>query len=200
MVKGVQSKAMIVILSAPSGGGKTSISNKILDDDANIMLSVSVTTRDPRPDEKESVHYYFRTIEEFKELKANHEFLEYAEVYENFYGTPKKYVNEMLQSGLDVLFDIDHQGAQQIKQKLTDQVVSIFIVPPSIECLRERLESRGQDSKKDIEKRLQQAAEVMSYADIYDYIVVNDDFDEAVLNIKEIIKQERAKRLLDEKK
>ena len=185
---------MIVILSAPSGGGKTSISNKILEDDANIVLSVSVTTRAPRSDEKEAVHYYFKTIEEFQELKSADEFLEYAEVYGNFYGTPNQYVTRELQNGNDVLFDIDHQGAQQIKQKLNDQVVSIFIVPPSLDCLRERLESRGQDSKESIEKRLKMASEVMSHADDYDYIVVNDDFNEAVMRIQEIIQQERIKR------
>ncbi len=185
---------MIVILSAPSGGGKTSISNKILEDDTNMVLSVSVTTREPRSDEKEAVHYYFKTIKEFQELKANDEFLEYAEVYGNFYGTPKQYVTRELQDGNDVLFDIDHQGAQQIKQKLNDQVVSIFIVPPSLECLRERLEARGQDSSESIEKRLKMASEVMSHADEYDYIVVNDDFNEAVTCIEKIIQQERAKR------
>ena len=190
----MQSKAMIVILSAPSGGGKTSISNKILEDDTNMVLSVSVTTREPRSDEKEAVHYYFKTIKEFQELKANDEFLEYAEVYGNFYGTPKQYVTRELQDGNDVLFDIDHQGAQQIKQKLNDQVVSIFIVPPSLECLRERLEARGQDSSESIEKRLKMASEVMSHADEYDYIVVNDDFNEAVTCIEKIIQQERAKR------
>lgn len=194
MVKDVQSKAMIVILSAPSGGGKTSISKKILDSDKNIMLSVSVTTRNPRPDEKEAIDYYFKTVEEFQKLKNTDEFLEYAEVYGNFYGTPKKYVNEMLENGHDVLFDIDHQGAQQIKQKLSDQVVSIFIIPPSIESLRERLEARGQDSDDDIEKRLQLATEVISHSDSYDYVVINDNFDRTVKEIQEIIKKEHLKR------
>lgn len=198
MVKGVQSKAMIIILSAPSGGGKTSISKKILDDDKNIMLSVSVTTRNPRPDEKEATDYFFKTVEEFQKLKNAKEFLEYAEVYGNFYGTPKKYVNEMLENGYDVLFDIDHQGAQQIKEKLSDQVVSIFIVPPSIESLRERLKARGQDSDDDIEKRLKLAAEVISHSDNYDYVVVNDNFEQAVNEIKEIIKKEHRKRLAND--
>lgn len=200
MVKGVQSKAMIVILSAPSGGGKTSISKKILDDDKNIMLSVSVTTRNPRPDEKEAIDYFFKTTEEFQKLKNADEFLEYAEVYGNFYGTPKKYVNEVLENGNDVLFDIDHQGAQQIKHKLSDQVVSIFIVPPSIEELRVRLESRGQDSDDDIEKRLKLAEEVISHSHDYDYVVVNDDFEQAVKKIQEIIKKEHMKRASDEEK
>lgn len=200
MVKGVQSKAMIVILSAPSGGGKTSISKKILDDDKNIKLSISVTTRNPRPDEKEAIDYFFKTVKEFQELKNADEFLEYAEVYGNFYGTPKKYVNEMLANGHDVLFDIDHQGAQQIKQKLSDQVVSIFIVPPSIEALRDRLESRGQDSDDDIKKRLKLAEEVISHSDNYDYVVVNDNFDQAVKEIQEIIKKEHTERASNEEK
>ena len=198
MVKGVQSKAMIVILSAPSGGGKTSISKRILDDDENIMLSISVTTRNPRPDEKEAIDYFFKTTEEFQKLKNADEFLEYAEVYGNLYGTPKKYVNEVLANGNDVLFDIDHQGAQQIKQKLSDQVVSIFIVPPSIEELRVRLESRGQDSDDDIEKRLKLAAEVISHSNNYDYVVVNDNFEQAVKEIQKIIKKEHMERLPNE--
>ncbi len=200
MVKGVQSKAMIVILSAPSGGGKTSISKRILDDNENIMLSISVTTRNPRPDEKEAIDYFFKTTEEFQKLKNADEFLEYAEVYGNLYGTPKKYVNEVLANGNDVLFDIDHQGAQQIKQKLSDQVVSIFIVPPSIEELRVRLESRGQDSDDDIEKRLKLAAEVISHSNNYDYVVVNDDFEQAVKEIQKIIKKEHMERSPNEEK
>ncbi|CAN0601146.1 unnamed protein product [Ectocarpus sp. 12 AP-2014] len=200
MVKNVQCKAMIVILSAPSGGGKTSISKMILNDNKNIILSVSVTTRKPRPNEQEGVDYYFKTIEEFLELKNSDEFLEHAEVYGNFYGTPKKHVNEMLRNGYSVLFDIDHQGARQIKQNLNGSVVSIFIVPPSLEILRQRLENRGQDSNYDIEKRLQVAAEVMSHADHYDYVVINDNFEKAVKEIQEIIKKEYLKRLGNEEK
>ena len=200
MAKGSQSKAMIVILSSPSGGGKTSISKKILSSNKNIMLSVSVTTRNPRPNEKEAIDYHFKTIEEFQKLKNSDEFLEHAEVYGNFYGTPKQYVNKMLEDGHDVLFDIDHQGAQQIKQKLSDQVVSIFIIPPSIEIIKERLESRGQDSHDDIEKRLQLASEVISHSDDYDFVVINDNFEQAVEEIQEIIEKEHLKRLTNEKK
>lgn len=196
----MQYKAMIVILSAPSGGGKTSISKMILNDNKNIILSVSVTTRKPRPNEQEGVDYYFKTIEEFLELKNSDELLEHAEVYGNFYGTPKKHVNEMLRNGHSILFDIDHQGARQIKQNLNGSVVSIFIVPPSLEILRQRLENRGQDSNYDIEKRLQFAAEVMSHADHYDYVVINNNFVKAVKEIQEIIKKEYLKRLGNEKK
>ena len=185
---------MIVILSSPSGGGKTSISKKILDNDKNIVLSVSATTRKPRADEQESVDYFFKTIDEFHQLKDSDEFIESAEVYGNFYGTPKEYIYRMLENGKDVLFDIDHQGAKQIKQKLSNQVVSIFIVPPSLEVLRKRLENRGQDNLGDIEKRLKLAEEVISHADKYDYVVVNDQFKQAVLEVEEIIKQERLKR------
>ncbi len=200
MVKNVQSKAMIIILSAPSGGGKTSISKMILNNNKNIILSVSVTTRKPRPNEQEGIDYYFKTIEEFQELKNSDEFLEHAEVYGNFYGTPKKHVNEMLENGYSVLFDIDHQGARQIKQNLNGSVVSIFIIPPSLEILRQRLENRGQDSNYEIEKRLQVAAEVMSHADHYDYVIINDNFEKAVKEIQEIIKAEHLKRLNNEAK
>lgn len=200
MVKSVRSKAMILILSAPSGGGKTSISRMILNNNKNIILSVSVTTRKPRPNEKEGVDYYFKTVEEFQQLKKTNEFLEHAEVYGNFYGTPKKYVNEMLENGYSVLFDIDHQGARQIKQNLNGSVVSIFIVPPSLEVLKQRLIARGQDSDYDIEKRLEVAAEVMSHADHYDYVVINDNFEKTVKEIQEIIKSEHLKGLNNEAK
>jgi len=185
---------MIVILSAPSGGGKTSISKKILDDE-KIVLSISVTTRLPRPAEQEAVDYFFKTVGEFQELQALGEFIESTEIYSNLYGTPKIYVNQMLAVGKDVLFDIDHQGAEQIKRKLYNQVVSIFITPPSIQCLRERLESRGQDSSEIIDKRLKLAKSEISHADSYDYVIVNDNFDDSVENIKIIIEQERRKRL-----
>jgi len=199
MVKNVQSKAMIVILSAPSGGGKTSISKMILNNNKNFVLSISVTTRKPRPNEQEGVDYYFKTIEEFHELKNADEFLEHAEVYGNFYGTPKKHVNKMLEDGHSVLFDIDHQGARQIKHNLNVKIVSIFIVPPSLETLKKRLLTRGQDSNSDIEKRLQVAAEEMSHADHYDYVVINDNFEKAVKEIQEIIEREHLKRLDNEK-
>jgi guanylate kinase len=197
MVKAMQSKAMIVILSAPSGGGKTSISKRILDD-KKIVLSVSATTRNPRPGEQEAVHYFFKTIEEFRAMQSQDAFLETAKIYGNFYGTPRIYVDEMLENGKDVLFDIDHQGAEQIRKKLSSQVVSIFIVPPSIKSLRERLEQRGQDSAETIEARLKLAKNEISMADNYDYIVVNDDFEKAVENIQMIIKQERKKRVAHE--
>jgi guanylate kinase len=197
MVKAMQSKAMIVILSAPSGGGKTSISKSILADQ-NIVLSISATTRNPRPGEQEATHYFFKTVEEFQKMHALDEFLESAEIYGNLYGTPQIYVDKMLASGRDVLFDIDHQGAEQIRQKLSDQVVSIFILPPSIESLKERLEQRGQDSEDTINKRLKLAKKEMSHAENYDYIVVNDDFEKAVENIRVIIEQERKKRSVHE--
>ena len=195
-----KSKAMIIILSSPSGGGKTTISKEILDTDKNIMLSISATTRKPRIDEKEAVDYYFKTFDEFNELKNSGEFLEYAEVYGNFYGTLKSYVNQMLNSGYDVLFDIDHQGASQIKEKMPDQVLSIFITPPTIDSLRKRLEKRAQDSETEIENRLKLASEAISHSKNYDYVVVNDDLQEATAKIKHIIEQERLKRSDDKKK
>jgi guanylate kinase len=184
---------MIIILSAPSGGGKTSISKKILDDE-KIVLSISVTTRSPRYTEQEAVDYFFKTSGEFQELQALGEFIESAEIYGNFYGTPKIYVNQILSVGKDILFDIDYQGAEQIRRELSDQVVSIFVKPPSIECLRERLELRGQDSSETIDKRLKLATKEISHADSYDYIVVNDNFEDVVENIRMIIKQERINR------
>ena len=199
MVNAVKNKAMIIILSSPSGGGKTSITKKLLEQDSNLSLSISATTRPARPGEQEAVHYFFKSREEFNYMIETNQFLESAEIYGNAYGTPRRYVEEALAGGLDVLFDIDSQGAYQIIKKMQDRVVSIFIMPPDIDILRTRLEARNQDSQDIIDQRIKLAREEITHAKNYNYIVINDDFYQAVQEILNIISNERNKRNSDEK-
>jgi guanylate kinase len=191
MVISPKNKAMMIILSAPSGGGKTSIAKKLLEQDNNLSLSISVTTRKARPGEQEGVHYFFKTRAVFDQMKKQGEFLEQAEIYGNFYGTPAQSVQNILSEGKDVLFDIDHQGADQIIKTAKVPVLSIFIMPPNINVLATRLKARLQDNIDVINKRLRLAEEEMSYAKNYDYLVVNDDFDTAVKEIQHIFLKER---------
>lgn len=179
--------ASVIILSAPSGGGKTSLAKEILQRNPDIMLSVSVTTRTARKGEIEGVDYFFKTREEFQKMQDSDQFLESAKVYDNYYGTPREYVEKNLSDGKSVLFDIDHQGAKSIKEKLGDQVISIFILPPSIEVLKKRLIKRAQNDEQDIQKRLDLARFAMSYAKEYDHVVVNNDFMQAASEIQQII-------------
>ena len=199
MVNAAKNKAMIIILSSPSGGGKTSITKKLLEQDSNLSLSVSATTRSARPSEQEAVHYFFKSRAEFNYMIKTNQFLESAEIYGNAYGTPRRYVEEALAGGLDVLFDIDSQGAYQIIKKMQDRVVSIFIMSPDIDILRTRLEARNQDSQDVIDQRIKLAREEITHAKNYNYIVVNDDFYQAVQEILNIISNERNKRNSDEK-
>ena len=194
MVNAITNKAMIIILSSPSGGGKTSITKKLLEQDSNLSLSVSVTTRPARPGEQEAVHYFFKSRAEFNYMIKTNQFLEFAEIYGNAYGTPRRYVEETLAKGHDILFDIDSQGAYQIIKKMQDRVVSIFIMPPDIDILRFRLEARSQDSQDVIDQRIKLAREEITHAKNYNYIVVNDDFNQAVQEIRNIISNERNMR------
>ena len=186
-----KNKALIIILSAPSGGGKTSIAKKLLEQDKKLSLSISVTTREPRPGEIDGVHYFFTAKSAFNKMLQDDLFLEHAEIYGNFYGTPLKIVTDKLSQDMDVLFDIDSQGAHQIIDKAQDQVISIFIKPPNLDILEKRLRSRAQDSDDVIARRLTLAQKEMAQAKHYDYIVVNDDFDQAVTEIQDIIANER---------
>ena len=186
---------MIIILSAPSGCGKSSIAKKLLETDTNLVLSISATTRQPRPREIDGVHYFFKTKNDFKEL----DLLESAEIYSNFYGTPRDFVEKELLKGRDVLFDIDFQGAYQIMKTAKAKIVSIFILPPNIETLRKRMIDRSQDDQSVIEARLEKAQSEMDHAKNYDYIVINDDFDQAVKEIQTIILSQRNKKHNDQK-
>ncbi len=193
-------KGTLYIVSAPSGAGKSSLIASILKRfnlDDSLRLSVSHTTRQPRPGEVDHVSYHFVTNEEFEALIARGAFYEYAHVFDHYYGTSKEIVEQWLNEGKDVLLDIDWQGARQIREQTPD-AKGIFIVPPSLEELNRRLVSRATDAPEVIEKRMNKAVSEISHYDEYDYVIINDDFEESVLNMRAIILANRAK--LDKKK
>ena len=181
---------ILYVISAPSGAGKTSMVKALLKANSSIRLSVSYTTRAPRPGENEGRDYHFVSREQFEAMLANQEFLESAEVYGNYYGTSKAGIERDLQASRDILLEIDWQGATQVQRHFPD-AVSIFILPPSFNALRTRLTGRGQDSVEVIEQRLAAAAEDVSHAEGFDYIIVNDDFDEALLDLTAIARSVR---------
>lgn len=182
----------LFVISGPSGTGKGTICNGVLADMEGMELSISMTTRSPRPGEKEGKDYFFVTEEKFQEIKAKKGFLESAGVYEHSYGTPKKMVMEKLDSGKDVILEIDTQGALMVKESHPEGIL-IFILPPSLKVLKERITKRGTDSEEVISKRMKEAVKEISVADRYDYIVVNDELSVAVDTVKSIIKAERNK-------
>ena len=193
-------KGTLYIVSAPSGAGKSSLIASILKRfnlDDSLRLSVSHTTRQPRPGEVDHVSYHFVTNEEFEALIARGAFYEYAHVFDHYYGTSQEIVEQWLNEGKDVLLDIDWQGARQIREQTPD-AKGIFIVPPSLEELNRRLVTRATDAPEVIEKRMNKAMGEISHYDEYDYVIVNDDFEESVLNMRSIILANRSK--LDKKK
>ena len=194
MTINLKSKGLMLIISAPSGGGKSSLANALIDSDEDIKLSISATTRKPRTSERDGVDYYFKSAKEFTELEQQDAFLESAKIYENYYGTPLYPVLEALEKNIDVLFDIDWQGALAIKQKMPD-AVSIFLLPPDIKVLEKRLLARNQDSLEEIQKRVLENQYMMPHALEYDYIVINDNFAEALQQIKAILQAERLKKI-----
>ena len=187
-------RGLLLVMSSPSGAGKTTLSRRLLASDANITMSVSVTTRAPRPGEVNGKDYHFITHEDFARLRDRGELLEYAEVFGNFYGTPKRPVAEALQGGRDVLFDIDWQGTQQLGAAMGEDLVRIFILPPSADELRDRLIGRAQDSAATVAKRIAKAADEISHWPEYDYVIVNEDVDTASAEIAAILRAERLRR------
>ena len=187
-------RGLMLVLSSPSGAGKTTLSRRLLESDPETSLSISVTTRPPRPDEVDGEDYIFVSEEEFARMIEADELLEYANVFGHSYGTPRQAVEDSLEAGRDVLFDIDWQGTQQLQDKSKTDVVRIFILPPSMEALEERLRSRGQDSNETVASRMQQAATEISHWAEYDYVLINRDFDECLAEIKEILEVERLRR------
>jgi len=179
-------KGKLYIISAPSGAGKTSLIKKLVPITDKLMVSVSHTTRVQRTGEVNGIDYFFTSEEQFKALIEQQAFLEYAQVFDNYYGTSQKSVEDSLKQGNDVILEIDWQGAEQIRYILPD-AISIFILPPSTEILRERLQGRGQDSKAVIDRRMQDAVTEMSHFAEYNYLVVNDDFNHALTELKSII-------------
>ncbi len=176
----------LFILSAPSGAGKSSLIKALIDNSEDIQVSVSHTTRNPRLGELQNVHYHFVSVEQFKDKIASDDFLEWAEVFGNYYGTSVEAVENSLSDGKHVFLDIDWQGAQQIKKRFSD-VTTIFIMPPSRTELKRRLESRGQDSEDVINARMEEACSEMSHFNEFDYVVINDDFEQSIKELKAII-------------
>ena len=181
-------------MSSPSGAGKTTLSRKLLATDTNVTMSVSVTTRSPRSGEVEGKDYYFITKDRFTQMRDRNELLEWAEVFGNFYGTPRKPVEEALGKGRDVLFDIDWQGTQQLAQAMEDDLVRIFILPPSSDELQDRLINRAQDSSSVVAKRMAEASREISHWPEYDYVIVNDSVEVSHAQIVAVLSAERLRR------
>lgn len=182
----------LYVVSAPSGAGKSSLLAALRERLPHLAVSVSHTTRQPRAGEQNGVHYHFTDVEQFREQVAAEQFLEYAQVFDNFYGTARQTVDALLAAGKDVILEIDWQGAQQVRER-ADSVVSIFILPPSITALSQRLHGRGQDSDAVIQRRMRDAQSEMSHYPEYDYVVVNDDFATALDDLAAIFRSERLK-------
>ena len=187
-------RGLLFILSSPSGAGKTTISRMLLEADGEIKLSVSVTTRPPRAGEIDGVHYHFCGDAEFDRLVEEDDFYEWAHVFGHRYGTPKGRIRAALKEGQDFLFDIDWQGTQQLYQKDQQDVVRVFILPPSIDELRRRLETRATDDGMVIDARMDRARAEISHWDAYDYVVINEDVDACFAKVREILHAERMKR------
>jgi guanylate kinase len=187
-------RGVMLVLASPSGAGKSSISRAIFAQDPNISLSVSVTTRARRTDELDGRDYHVIDIASFERMRANDELLESAEVHGNFYGTPRAHVEEKLRQGRDILFDIDYQGTLQLLEKVREDMVTIFILPPSIRELRKRLERRAQDSKSTIDKRLRNARIEMQHYDEYDFVIINRDLEDSVQKVRTILAAARLER------
>jgi guanylate kinase len=184
----------MLVLASPSGAGKSSITRTLFGQDPHIGLSVSVTTRARRTDEVEGKHYYFRTVKEFEQMRANGELLEWAKVHDNYYGTPRAHVEEQLSAGNDILFDIDYQGTLQLYEKCRPDMVTVFILPPSIKELKARLERRAQDSAGTIEKRLRNAKIEMAHFKEYDYVLVNEDLEDSTSKVRTVLAAARLRR------
>jgi len=191
---GFRRRGVLFVLSSPSGAGKSTIARKLLASEPELSMSVSYTTRPPRPGEVDGKDYHFVSLDTFREMVANHEFLEWAHVFDHRYGTPKADVFHTLGEGRDILFDIDWQGAQQLHQLAGGDVVRVFILPPSTEELRSRLEKRATDKQEIIDARMSRAANEVSHWDGYDYVLVNGDVEQCFDCVKTILAAERLKR------
>jgi guanylate kinase len=190
----VARRGLLFVMSSPSGAGKTTLSRRLLAADANIAMSVSVTTRKPRPGEVDGKDYHFITRAKFDEMVEQQALLEWATVFGNSYGTPKQPVDDALMAGRDVLFDIDWQGTQQLAQAMPEDLVRLFILPPTPDALRTRLINRAQDTSTVIAKRMAEAAHEISHWPEYDYVIINDNIDAAHAQVVAILTAERLRR------
>jgi guanylate kinase len=187
-------RGLLLVLSSPSGAGKTTLARRVLATDSDIGISVSVTTRKPRPGEREAVDYFFRDEAQFIKMRDDGELLEWAKVFGNYYATPRAPVEAAIAGGRDLLFDIDWQGAQQLKEKLPQDLVRVFILPPSQQALESRLKGRAQDPPEVVARRMAEAASEMSHWPEYDYVLVNTDLEASVAQLIAILTAERLKR------
>ena len=188
-------RGIMLIVSSPSGAGKTTLTRNLLDQEENVSLSISVTTRARRSSEIDGVHYKFLTRRQFELMRDGGELLEWAEVHDNFYGTPREPVETALAEGRDVLFDIDWQGTQPLYESMRSDVVSVFVLPPTAEELKLRLERRAEDNPDIISRRLKNAAEEIPHWEEYDYVLVNRDLDKSFMRLRGILTAERLKRV-----
>lgn len=194
-VPALKRRGMMLVLASPPGGGKTTITRALMQLDSHTVISVSATTRDKRPGEVEGQHYFFVSPGKFQQMVDAGEMLEYAKVYnKHLYGTPRKPVEEALAAGKDVLFDIDWQGNRKLSEVARDDVVSVFLLPPSWAALENRLRGRAQDSEEEIIRRLGKAQEEIAHYTEFQYVIVNNDLDESVRQVRAILEAERAKR------
>ncbi|WP_287053644.1 guanylate kinase [Mesorhizobium sp.] len=190
----IRRRGLMLVLSSPSGAGKSTIARNLLESDSSLELSVSVTTRPRRGSEIEGVHYHFHTMREFERLRDSDELLEWAEVHGNCYATPREPAELALAQGRDMLFDLDWQGAQQLKEKMRADIVSIFILPPSMKELKARLKRRAEDQESVIETRLKNARNEIEHWKEYDFVIINDDLDRAFAEVRGIVIAERLRR------
>jgi guanylate kinase len=190
----IDRRGLLLVLSSPSGAGKTTLARRLITADQDISMSVSVTTRKPRPGEVEGQDYYFVDDPTFKRMADNNELLEWARVFDNYYGTPRAPVEAAIGQGRDMLFDIDWQGAQQLSEKMKHDVVRVFILPPSAGLLEERLRRRAQDAEDIVQQRMDQAAAEISHWPEYDYVIVNTDVAVSMEGLTAILSAERLRR------
>ncbi len=190
----IKRRGLMLVLSSPSGAGKSTIARSLIESDAGFELSVSVTTRPRRGSEIDGVHYHFRSRREFEMLRDNDALLEWAEVHGNFYATPREPAERAMADGRDMLFDIDWQGAKQLKEKMRGDIVSVFILPPSMTELKSRLQRRAEDSASTIDTRLKNARVEIEHWREYDYVVINHDLDRAFAEVRAVVTAERLRR------